>query len=152
MLLLILLIHMGGGVALAIKIRGGRVIEEEAVRKAPIPIGEAVITTGGALKVKAVIHAPTVVEPGDRSSPENVYRATRAAIKKAIENNFKSITFPLIGAGVGGVQPKESVKAMAKALKEFKDRDIEVYLYLRDLNIVKEVIDAIIEEDFKCIR
>jgi len=144
--------YMGGGVALAIKMRGGRAIEEEAIRQAPIPIGSAIITTGGMLKVKAVIHTPTVVKPGDRSSPENVYRATRAVIKKAIENNFKTIAFPLMGAGVGGVPPKESAKAMAKALKEFKDRDIEVYLYLRDLNIVKEVIDAITEEDFKCIK
>lgn len=143
--------YMGGGVALAIKMRGGRAIEEEAIRQAPIPIGSAIITTGGMLKVKAVIHTPTVTRPGGRSSPENVYIATKAAVKKAIENNFKTIAFPLMGAGVGGVSPKESAKSMAKALKEFTDRDIEIYLYLRDPNIVKEVIDAITEEGFKHI-
>ncbi|ADM27389.1 Appr-1-p processing domain protein [Ignisphaera aggregans DSM 17230] len=134
--------YMGGGVALAIKMRGGRAIEEEAIGQAPIPIGSAIITTGGALKVKAVIHTPTVVEPGGSSSPENVYRAARAAIKKAIENNFKTIAFPLMGAGIGGVSPKESAKAMVKAFEEFRDREVEVYLYIRDPDIVAVVAEA----------
>src|SRR5262249_28945370 len=48
---------MGGGVAGALKRAGGIEIEREATAKGPIPIGEAVVTTGGALPAKYVIHA-----------------------------------------------------------------------------------------------
>jgi len=134
--------YMGGGVALAIKLRGGKVIEEEAVRQAPIPIGSAVITTGGSLKVKAVIHAPTVVRPGDKSSPENVYKATKAALEKAVERGFRSVAFPLMGAGVGGVPPKEAARAMYSAIREYSDKELEVYIYLRDPTLVNAVAEA----------
>ena len=48
---------MGGGVAGAIKRAGGKVIEDEAVKKGPIPIGEALVTKAGNLNAKYVIHA-----------------------------------------------------------------------------------------------
>src|SRR6266516_7915934 len=48
---------MGAGVAGAIKRKGGPEIEAEAVRQGPIPVGEAVVTGGGALKARYVIHA-----------------------------------------------------------------------------------------------
>src|SRR4030067_1085337 len=48
---------MGAGVAGAIKRKGGEIIEEEAVKKGPMPVGEAVATTAGALKARYVIHA-----------------------------------------------------------------------------------------------
>jgi len=134
--------YMGGGVALAIKLRGGKVIEEEAVKQAPIPIGSAVVTTGGSLKVRAIIHAPTVVRPGDRSSPENVYRATRAALEKAVERGFKSVAFPLMGAGVGGLPPKEAARAMYSAIREYSDKELEVHIYLRDPALVDAVAEA----------
>ena len=51
---------MGGGVAGAIKKKGGKVIEDEAVKKGPIEIGEAVATSAGSLKAKYVIHAATM--------------------------------------------------------------------------------------------
>ena len=51
---------MGGGVAGAIKRKGGRIIEEEAVKKGPIKIGEALATTAGVLPAKYVIHAATM--------------------------------------------------------------------------------------------
>ncbi|MFZ2937841.1 MAG: macro domain-containing protein, partial [Candidatus Omnitrophota bacterium] len=51
---------MGGGVAGAIKKKGGKIIEEEALKKGPIKIGEAVVTSAGKLPVKYVIHAATM--------------------------------------------------------------------------------------------
>src|SRR5207248_11157324 len=48
---------MGAGVAGALKRAGGAEIEREAVAKGPVAIGEAVVTTGGELYAKYVIHA-----------------------------------------------------------------------------------------------
>jgi O-acetyl-ADP-ribose deacetylase (regulator of RNase III) len=63
---------MGGGVAGVIKRFGGEEIEKEAVQRAPIPVGSAVLTSAGKLKFKGVIHAPTMEEPAMDSSEEKV--------------------------------------------------------------------------------
>jgi O-acetyl-ADP-ribose deacetylase (regulator of RNase III) len=109
---------MGGGVAAAIKRKGGVEIEHEARRYAPLEIGEAVVTSAGRLSCKVVIHAPTVDSPGGRSTRDYVYKATLAALRVARERGFKSIAFPLMGAGVGGLSPEESIDAMSRAFLE----------------------------------
>ena len=51
---------MGGGGAGAIKKKGGKIIEDEAVKKGPIEIGAAISGSAGKLKAKYVIHAATM--------------------------------------------------------------------------------------------
>ncbi|MCI4438073.1 MAG: macro domain-containing protein [Ignisphaera sp.] len=131
---------MGGGVAGAIKRKGGEEIEKEARRYAPIDIGQAVVTSAGRLKCRAVIHAPTVETPGGSSSPEYVYRATLAALRIAKERGFKSIAFPLMGAGVGGLTPEQSVEAMAKAFEEI-GQGLEIYIYVLREDALKTVAE-----------
>lgn len=133
---------MGGGVALAIKLRGGEIIEKEAMAKTPIPIGEAVVTTAGNLRCKAIIHAPTVINPGGPSSTEFVYLATKASLKKAIEHDFRRIALPLMGAGVGGLTTRQSLEAMFRAIREFIDRDVEITIFVRKKELLNEVAEV----------
>ncbi|MEM4405300.1 MAG: macro domain-containing protein, partial [Nitrososphaerota archaeon] len=74
---------MGGGVAGAVKRKGGAEIEKEAMSMGPIPIGEAVSTGGGVLKTRFVIHSPTMERPAGETDPHKVYLATKAAMKEA---------------------------------------------------------------------
>jgi O-acetyl-ADP-ribose deacetylase len=92
---------MGAGVAGALKRAGGSQIEREAVAKGPIEIGEAVVTGGGALPAKYVIHAAAMGQDltTDRSK---ISRATRNALIRAGELGISSIAFPALGTGVGG--------------------------------------------------
>lgn len=110
---------MGGGVAGAIKRAGGKEIENEARRFAPIPVGEAVITGAGKLLAKYVIHAPTMERPAMRTTLEKVRLATRAALKKAEERGIKEIAFPGMGTGVGGVSPYDAAIVMVKEITDF---------------------------------
>ncbi|MFH7882684.1 MAG: macro domain-containing protein, partial [Candidatus Aenigmatarchaeota archaeon] len=82
---------MGGGVALAIKKKGGEEIEREARAKAPIKVGEAIATKSGKLKCKYIIHSPTMEKPAQKITLENVKLATRAALELARKMNLKSI-------------------------------------------------------------
>jgi O-acetyl-ADP-ribose deacetylase (regulator of RNase III) len=116
---------MGGGVAWVIKRAGGQEIEDEAVAKAPIEVGSAVITTGGSLEAKHVIHATTMKEPAMRIGIDNVKMATEAALNCASENGIKSIAFPGMGTGVGGVDPYEAAGAMVDVIRSFNDTTIE---------------------------
>ncbi|WP_456481956.1 macro domain-containing protein [Methanopyrus sp.] len=111
---------MGGGVAAAIKARGGEEIEREAMEKAPIPVGEAVETTAGDLDAEYVIHAPTMERPAQRIDVENVRKATEAALKKADELGVESVAFPGMGTGVGGVPYEEAARTMVEVIEELE--------------------------------
>lgn len=114
--------YMGGGVAGAIKRTGGGEIEEEAVSKAPIPVGSAIATTAGRLRCKYVIHAPTMEYPAMRINVENVKLATKAALETAFKLGVKTIAIPGMGTGVGGVSADEAAKVMINISKEYSDK------------------------------
>ncbi|WP_456483355.1 macro domain-containing protein [Methanopyrus kandleri] len=109
---------MGGGVAAAIKAKGGEEIEREAMEKAPIPVGEAVETTAGDLDAEYVIHAPTMERPAQRIGVENVRKATEAALRKAEELGVESVAFPGMGTGVGGVPYEDAAETMVEVIEK----------------------------------
>jgi O-acetyl-ADP-ribose deacetylase (regulator of RNase III) len=132
---------MGGGVAGAIKCAEGREIENQATEHAPTPVGRAVATSAGKLKAKYVIHAPTMERPAMNVGTENVRLATSAALKCAERLKVRSIAFPGLGTGVGGVSSKEAANAMVNTLKEHLDKGS----HLREALLVgfsKELTDA----------
>ncbi|MBI2861767.1 MAG: macro domain-containing protein [Chloroflexi bacterium] len=102
---------MGAGVAGAIKRRGGQEIEDEAVRKGPIPIGEAAATGAGKLKARYVIHA-AVMGMDFRTDGEKIGAATRNSLLRAEELGVKSVAFPALGTGVGGFPYAECARIM----------------------------------------
>jgi len=128
---------MGGGVAGAIKKKGGKVIEEEAVKKGPIRIGEAVFTSAGNLPSKFVIHAATMGL--DFQTDEIKIRDSCSNALKVVEElKIKSIAFPALGCGVGGFPLLASAKIMSQ----------EVFKHLRDKKTsLKEVIFCLYDKE-----
>ena len=102
---------MGAGVAGAIKRAGGREIEEEAVAKGPIPIGEAAVTGAGRLKAAYVIHA-AVMGQDLRTDADKIRQATQNSLRRADELGLKSIAFPALGTGVGGFSLEDCARLM----------------------------------------
>jgi O-acetyl-ADP-ribose deacetylase (regulator of RNase III) len=92
---------MGAGVAGAIKRKGGEVIEREAVALGPVPPGESVVTTAGALPARYVIHA-AVMGQDLRTDEHLIARATETALRAAAERGLETVAFPALGTGVGG--------------------------------------------------
>jgi len=109
---------MGAGVAGAIKRRGGNEIEQEAVAKGPIPVGEAVWTTAGRLDAKYVIHAAGM-GPDLKTDAEKIRLSTRNSLLRAHELGLSSIAFPSIGTGVGGFPIDECARIMLSEVKDF---------------------------------
>ncbi len=102
---------MGGGVAGAIKRRGGDAIEREAVRLGPLEIGEAVATGAGRLSARYVIHAVTMGQ--DLATSERAIRlATQSALRLAERLGLRSVALPLLGTGVGGFPLDQAARAM----------------------------------------
>jgi O-acetyl-ADP-ribose deacetylase (regulator of RNase III) len=102
---------MGAGVAGAIKRKGGIEIEREAVSKGPIKVGEAVITGGGKLKAKYVIHAAGMGQDLQTDATK-VKEATKNTLELAESHKISSIAFPAIGTGVGGFPAQKCAEIM----------------------------------------
>lgn len=109
---------MGGGVAGAIKRKGGKEIENEARKYAPVPVGGAIATSAGKLKAKYVIHA---VGPkwGEGEEEKKLSLATLNSLKLAERLGIKSIAFPAISTGAFGCPKELSAKAMLSTVLKY---------------------------------
>ncbi len=112
---------MGGGVAGAIKRKGGKEIEDEAREKGPIEIGESVLTSAGRLPAKYVIHAATM-GMDFRTDYDIVRKCVRSVLDLCMREGISEVAFPALGAGVGGLDlvlvTKVMVQEIFKAIRE----------------------------------
>jgi len=109
---------LGGGVAGAIRLKGGAAIQAECNDKAPIGVGQAVITTGGNLKAQYVIHA---VGPrmGEGDEDAKLASATANSLKVADENGVKSLSFCAISTGIFGYPIDRCAEIMLRTTIEY---------------------------------
>ena len=113
---------MGGGVAGALKRAGGKEIEAEAVKKGPIPIGEAIATGAGRLKARYIIHA-AVMGRDLETDADKIRQATKNSLLRADELGVKSIAFPALGTGVGGFPLDECARIMIGEVRQYSTRN-----------------------------
>lgn len=111
----------GGGVAGAISRKGGPAIQEESARIGHCPVGGAVVTSGGKLKARWVIHA---VGPrmGEGDEDRKLASATSAALARAEEKGCRSVAFPAISTGIFGYPKERCAPIMIRAAKERLER------------------------------
>jgi O-acetyl-ADP-ribose deacetylase (regulator of RNase III) len=126
----------GGGVAGAIVRAGGREIQDESDRKAPIGLGEAVETTAGGLPSRWVIHAATM-ELGGPTSADVIRAATRSTLRKAEELGARSLGLVAFGTGVGGFPVAEAARIEVE----------EVRAHLETGGRVERVVFAVFGDD-----
>jgi O-acetyl-ADP-ribose deacetylase (regulator of RNase III) len=113
----------GGGVDGAIHNAGGPAILEEcrAIRESqgPLPAGEAVLTSGGRLAARHVIHTVGPVwRGGGHREAETLARCYRSSLELAASRGLSSVAFPAISTGVYGYPADE---AAAVALRTLRD-------------------------------
>lgn len=124
---------MNGGLSAIIKEKGGADIEEEAIKNAPISVGWCIVTDAGKLPYKYVIHAPTVQNPGDHSSVENIRLAMLGILKIADMYSIQKIAIPGLGTGTGKVPKQDSAQIMLEILNAYTPLGLEeVYLVAKD--------------------
>lgn len=102
---------LGGGVAGAIRRKGGDGIQGECNEIGSIPVGYAAITTGGKLKARFVIHAASM-RLGGGTTAGALRSSTAHCLRIAKERGLKSIAFPAVGTGVAGFPLEECAKIM----------------------------------------
>jgi O-acetyl-ADP-ribose deacetylase (regulator of RNase III) len=124
---------LGGGVAGAIRTKGGPSIQEECRRHGPIRIGEAAITGGGDLPARYVIHAASM-QLGGLTSEQGLRDSTRHALRIAHDYRLESIAFPAIGTGIAGFPLKRCAQVMLEEIRSHLNREttlrrVEIVLF-----------------------
>ena len=114
----------GGGVDGAIHRAGGPAILDECrriiSRIGRLDTGKAVITTGGNLKAKYVIHTVGPVwRGGNRGEADLLASAYRESLELATDHKLKSISFPSISTGIYGYPVAEAAKVALEAAIAF---------------------------------
>jgi len=133
---------LGAGVAGAIRSKGGPSIQEECNAIGHCPVGGAVITGGGNLKTRHVVHA---VGPrqGEGDEEEKLKNATLNSLKVADQNHLKSITFPAISTSIYGFPLDACARIMLTTVKE----------YLSGTTIIERVVFALFDDkSFKAFK
>ncbi|MBM3133112.1 MAG: O-acetyl-ADP-ribose deacetylase [Chloroflexi bacterium] len=118
----------GGGVDGAIHRAGGPAILEDCKRivaeRGRLPAGQAVITTGGNLKAKHVIHTVGPVWRGGKSGePETLASAYRESLGVAVANGLTSVSFPSISTGAYGYPVDQAARIALETVSDFLRKD-----------------------------
>jgi O-acetyl-ADP-ribose deacetylase (regulator of RNase III) len=144
---------LGGGVAGAIRTKGGPSIQEECDRVGGTTVGQAVLTNAGKLKARHVIHA---VGPrmGEGNEDEKLHQATLNSLRRATENGLLSIAFPAISTGIFGFPKDRCARIMLQTVQDFlKDQDSslkEVIFCLwskDDLELFTQILESLLPQE-----
>jgi O-acetyl-ADP-ribose deacetylase (regulator of RNase III) len=119
----------GGGVDGAIHRAGGPSVMSELRKKYKgCPTGSAVITSGGNLKAKFVIHAVGPRYSGSPKDPELLSSAYRKSLELCTQNKISSIAFPSISTGIYGYPVEEASKIALKTVMDYLKDHAEIKL------------------------
>jgi O-acetyl-ADP-ribose deacetylase (regulator of RNase III) len=145
----------GGGVDGAIHRRAGPKILEECKRIRDtdwpngLPTGKAVITTGGNLKAKFVIHTVGPIwNGGDNGEPELLANAYRNSLALAVEKKLRTVAFPSISTGAYGYPIHDASRVALRTVRNFlakRDSLHEVFFTLFSDHDLKIYMDALAE-------
>jgi len=113
-------LQLGAGVAGAVRRRGGPSIQEECDRIGRCPTGGAVVTGGGSLPARWVIHAVGPVWGGGGSGEDELLAsAVRSALERAEEAGARSVALPAISTGIYGFPIERAASLCVEAAKDF---------------------------------
>lgn len=139
----------GGGVDGAIHARGGPAILEacRAIRRTDypggLPVGEAVLTTGGDLPARHVIHTVGPVwQGGDEGEPEALARAYTSSLSLARDHGLRTVAFPAVSAGVYGYPVDRAGAVALDAAAAFVEAHPEAFDELRFVLFSDRAFDA----------
>ena len=133
-------LQLGGGVAGAIRRKGGEAIQRECDAIGSIPIGGAVITTGGNLRARFVIHAASM-QLGGTTTARALRNSTAHSLRIAADRGLRSIAFPAVGTGIADFPIPDCARIMlgevVEHLKEPTSLE-KIYFALFDAQALSE--------------
>ncbi|HKJ58072.1 MAG TPA: macro domain-containing protein [Halobacteriales archaeon] len=114
-------LRMGSGVAGALRRGAGEAINEEAVSKGPVDLGEVAVTGAYDLDAEYVVHAAAMPHYGDgQATEESIRDATRNALEAGDDLGCTSLVIPALGCGVAGFELEAGGRVIADAIVSYE--------------------------------
>jgi O-acetyl-ADP-ribose deacetylase (regulator of RNase III) len=146
----------GGGVDGAIRRAGGPAIEEACAKiraeRGGCPTGSAVITTGGRLPARYVIHAAGPVwQGGGHGEADLLASAYRSSLRLAVAHSLRTVAFPSISTGVYGYPiaqaARVALRAVVEDLRQVDLEEVRFVLFAEgDLRVYTAALEEIVPE------
>ena len=137
-------LRMGSGVAGALRRNANGPINDEAMSKGPVDLGEVAVTGAYNLDAEYVIHAAAMPHYGDgRATPESIRQATRNTLERADELGCESIVIPILGTGAAGFEFERGARLVCEEIDDYEPAtlsDVRVIGYSeRETEQVQEI-------------
>lgn len=110
------LLWMGAHVSKRVRDEAGDMVEDEARRYAPLPPGEAILTGGGMLRVKYIVHANPLNEQLI-ATPDLLAKAFDSALKRCEQLGAHRVLFPDFTEQLVGWSAEECARHIFQAIR-----------------------------------
>jgi O-acetyl-ADP-ribose deacetylase (regulator of RNase III) len=144
-------LQMGSGVAGALRRGGGEALNDAAVAKGPVELGEVAVTGAYDLDAEHVIHAVAMPHYGDgNATSESIRAATENALAAADERGCESLVLPALGCGVAGFDLEAGARIICEVIADHEPsslRDVRFIAYGDgEYETVGRVADEVLSE------
>ena len=113
-------LRMGSGVAGALRRGAGEEINEDAMAKGPVDLGDVAVTDAYDLDAEYVIHAAAMPHYGDgQATAESIRSATENSLAKADDLGCESLVIPALGCGVAGFDLAEGTAIIGAVIDDY---------------------------------
>jgi O-acetyl-ADP-ribose deacetylase (regulator of RNase III) len=124
-------LEMGSGVAGALRRAAGGPINEAAVSRGPVELGEVAVTDAYELDADHVVHAAAMPHYGDgRATRESIAAATENALAAAADLGCESVVVPVLGTGAAAFEFAEGARIVCEVVRDY---DAEI---LSDVRVI----------------
>lgn len=137
-------LRMGSGVAGSLRKNGGEKLNEAAILKGPIDMGECVRTKGFDLNCNYVYHAASMPHYNNgKSTPESIKSSLKKSLERAESDGIESIAVPMIGCGIGGVPITTGSRVIRDTINNFEFESIKKIIIVgykdEEYNMIKKI-------------
>ncbi|WP_252700214.1 macro domain-containing protein [Natronosalvus vescus] len=119
-------LRMGSGVAGALRRGAGPELNEAAMAKGPVDLGDVAVTDAYDLEAEYVIHAAAMPHYGDgAATAESIRAATRKSLERADDLGCASLVIPALGCGVAGFGLEAGADIIAREIEAYEPTALE---------------------------
>lgn len=126
-------LRMGSGVAGALRRAAGDALNEEAMAKGPVDLGEVAVTDSYDLDCEYVVHAAAMPHYGDgRATEESIRTATQNSLDRADSLGCESLVVPVLGTGAAGFDFETGARLVCRTVADYTPQtltDVRVIAY-----------------------
>ncbi len=119
-------LQLGSGFGTAMQVRGGAALKKELSALGGIAVGEAVVTSGGDMRPRHIVHAcgPKFHEPDTEAK---LRKCIHSALQAASEAGLATVAFPPMGTGFYGVPMELSARVLLEVTRRFLEVDDRIH-------------------------